>query len=110
MNDAASKPTPKHPRAAKKQSMPRPAGEVIVIEVPRPAATTINKNRPISELIKAQLQHFRHAESARLPKHKRSDVKIEEIRTEAEAAKYIREITHLLHPQRRKKSNSRRPS
>ena len=34
-------------------------------------------------------------------------VRIEDIHTEAEAANYSREITHLLHPQRRKKSRAR---
>lgn len=107
MSDAVRKATPKRSRAIKRQALPRPSGEVTVIEVPRPPASAIKKNRPISELIKAQLQHIRHAESGRLPKHRRSDVRLEEIRTEAEAAKYIREITHLLHPQPRRKPRSR---
>jgi hypothetical protein len=109
VNDAVPKPTLKRSRA-KKTALPRPPAEVTVIEVPRPPAAAINKNRPISELIKAQLQHIRHAESGRLPKHKRSGVKLEDIRTEAEAAKYIRGITQLLHPQGQKKSRARKSS
>ena len=109
MNDAApeANQAPKRSRAPKKQEVSRPAGEVTYIDVPHPPHSAINKNRPISDLIKAHLQHVQHAEHARLPKHKRSGVRIEDIHTEAEAANYIREITHLLHPQRRKKSRAR---
>jgi hypothetical protein len=55
-------------------------------------------------LLQAQVRHFHHAESARLPKEKRDGRNPENIRTEADAAAYIAKITKLLHPQRRKKS------
>lgn len=80
-----------------------PEGEVTRIDVPKPPASAMNPHRQASDLIKAQLRHIQHAESARLPRHKRSGVNVEDIRTEAEAAKYIREMTRLLHPQRRKR-------
>jgi hypothetical protein len=75
----------------------------ISIRVPKPPASAFNKNRPAGCLIQAQLRHFHHAESARLPKEKRDGRSPEDIRTEAEAADYIGKITKLLHPQRRRK-------
>jgi hypothetical protein len=73
------------------------------IRVPKPPASAFNKDRPAGCLLQAQLRHFHHAESARLPKEKRDGRRPEEIRTEAEAAAYIAKITKLLHPQRRRK-------
>jgi hypothetical protein len=84
-----------------------PAGEKTVIQVPHPRPSAFNKNRPVSSLIIAQLQHIRHAESGRLTKEKRAGIRIEDIRTEADAAEYIKTVTKLLHPQRRKKSKPR---
>ncbi len=78
-------------------------GGYISIRVPLPPASAFNKDRPAGCLIRAQLQHFHHAESARLPKEKRDGRNPEDIRTEAEAADYIGKITKLLHPQRRRK-------
>jgi hypothetical protein len=103
MNDTAPNP----PR--RKREVPAPAGEVTRIDVPKPLASAMNPHRPTSELIKAQLLHIQHAESARLPRHKRSGVNLADIHTEAQAAKYIREVTRLLHPQRRKRS-ARKPA
>ena len=56
------------------------------IRVPKPPASAFNKDRPAGCLLQAQLRHFHHAESARLPKEKRDGRHPEEIRTEAEAA------------------------
>jgi hypothetical protein len=86
------------------------AGEKTIINVPRPPASAMNRDRPISSLIHAQLQHIHHAESARVPKHKRDGRLPDDIHTEAEAASYIAAITKLLHPQGRKKSKRRRSS
>jgi hypothetical protein len=81
-----------------------PAGDYTAIRIPIPPASAMNRDRPISSLIKAQLLHIQHAESARLPKAKRVGVKLEDIHTEAEAAAYIAAVTRVLHPQGRKKS------
>ena len=78
-------------------------GDYLSIRVPIPPASAFNKDRPAGCLLQAQLRHFHHAESARLPKAKRDGRRPEEIRTEAEAAAYIAKITKLLHPQRRRK-------
>jgi hypothetical protein len=93
MNDTTPNPS------RRKSKTPKPKGEVIYIDVPRPPKSAMNPNRPASALIKAQVSHFQHAESARLAPHKRSGIRLEDIRTEADATAYIREITRLLHPQ-----------
>jgi hypothetical protein len=87
-----------------------PKGDVTFVRIPKPPRSAMNKKRPISDLIKAQLRHIQHAESARLPKEERSGVKIQDIRTEAQAASYIAAITKLLHPQGFKKSKKRQSS
>lgn len=60
-----------------------------VIKVPRPPAEAHNENRPISDLLKAQLEHFRHVEERYFAS----------IKTEAQAANYIRHVTQFLHPE-----------
>jgi hypothetical protein len=90
-------------RATAKKAAPPSRGDVTFVSVPRPPASAFNKNRPAGCLIRAQLQHIAHAESARLPKEKRDGRRPEDIRTEAEAASYIAAVTKILHPQRRRK-------
>jgi hypothetical protein len=113
MNDVApktTKRTPRSSRAATSGSASQPSGEVTVVQVPKPPASAMNKNRPISDLIKAHLKHLHHAESGRLPKHKRDGRTPEDIQTEAEAASYIAAVTKILHPLRRKKSKTKQSS
>jgi hypothetical protein len=110
MSDAGPEKT--HPAAKRregspKKNMPMPAGDYKSIRIPLPPASAFNRDRPVSSLIQAQLQHIHHAESARLPKHKRDGRHPEDIHTEAEAASYILAITKVLHPQGRKKSKPR---
>ena len=93
----------KRKRAAIEKSTPQLAGEYVSIRVPLPPASAFNRDRPITSLIQSQLQHVHHAESSRLPKHKRAGIKLEDIRTEAEAASYIAAVTKVLHPKGRKK-------
>ena len=110
MNDTAPMPpndTPKRRRTAAKKPATQPAGEVTYIQVPHPPASAMNKDRPITELIRSQLRHIQHAESARLPKKKRVGTRLEDIHTEAQAASYIAAVTKVLHPQRRRKSTPR---
>jgi hypothetical protein len=95
---------------ARSKSAPLPAGDYLSIRVPLPPASAFNGDRPVSSLLKTQLLHIHHAESARLPKEKRDGRHPEEIHTEAEAASYIAAITKLLHPQGRKKTKPRRRS
>jgi len=97
----------KRKRGAVQESTAQLAGDYISIRVPLPPASAFNRERPITSLIQAQLQHMQHAESARLPKHKRAGIKLEDIHTEAEAATYIAAVTRVLHPRGRKKSQPR---
>jgi hypothetical protein len=89
---------------------PLPPGDYTSIRIPLPPASAYRKDRPISDLIKAQLRHIQHAESARLPKEKRDGRRAEEIHTEAEAASYIAAVTRVLHPKGRKRSRRKRSS
>ena len=67
-----------------------------VIPVPKPSQKSINPNRPVNCLLRAQVEHLQHAER-RLPLRYRSSVYIHAIRTEGEAARYIREVTEAIH-------------
>jgi hypothetical protein len=57
-----------------------------ILRLPRGA---FNKDRPVSSLLKAQIRHLQEAE-------------FNLIRTEGQAAEYIRRITALMHPERAK--------
>jgi hypothetical protein len=66
------------------------------IKVPRPAPGSFHKHRPISDLLKNQIRHFREAEM-KLPAQQRTGVDVDAIKTEHETAEYIRKITAALH-------------
>ena len=63
-----------------------------LIHVPRPPKISFNKDRPISALLKAQLQHF-HLAHRNLPRRYQSEIYVNAIKTEGEAAEYIRQVT-----------------
>jgi hypothetical protein len=113
MNDSPPKAKSKRAGGAKSQlahlQFDAPV-DVTCIRIPVPPASAMNKDRPISDLIKAQLLHIHHAESARLPRHKRDGRTPADIRTEAEAASYIASVTAVLHPEGRKKPKRRKRS
>src|SRR5436190_2214872 len=67
-----------------------------VIHVPRPSRKAMDKNRPANALILAQVSHLQHAER-QLPLRYRSDIYTHAIKTEGEAANYIREVTEAIH-------------
>jgi hypothetical protein len=71
-----------------------------VIHVPRPSPGSFDKNRPLSRnaLLQAQVQHFQEAER-HLPPERQSGIDPAAIRTEGEAAEYVRRITFALHPE-----------
>jgi hypothetical protein len=64
--------------------------------VPRPAPGSFHKHRPISDLLRSQIEHF-HAAEMNLPAAQRTGVDLSSIRTEHEAAKYIGKVTAILH-------------
>src|ERR1700685_1916681 len=66
------------------------------IPVPKPSPKEMNPNRPANALLLAQIQHLQHAER-RLPLRYRSEIYTHAIRTEGEAAAYIREVTEAIH-------------
>jgi hypothetical protein len=85
------------------------------ILVPRPKQSARNPDRPVNALLEAQIQHLQHAER-RLPLRYRSEIYIHTIRTEGEAAEYIREVTEAIHRahedaavKRAKRAAKRRP-
>ncbi len=67
------------------------------IPVPAPPKTAFNKDRPVSDLLRAQLLHFQHVEQKRGiqldPALKR------DLLTEAGAARYIASMTHAIRSQ-----------
>jgi hypothetical protein len=66
------------------------------IHVPRPPQHAMNPDRPVSSLLLAQIQHLHEAEKS-LPLRYRSERYIHAIKTEGEAAAYIRELTEATH-------------
>jgi hypothetical protein len=67
-----------------------------LIHVPRPARNAFDPNRLASALLKAQIEYLHDAER-RLPLRYRSEIYVNAIKTEGEAARYIREVTEAIH-------------
>jgi hypothetical protein len=67
-----------------------------MIHVPRPPRNSLNLNRPVSALILAQVEHMHTAEK-RLPLRYRTDIYVNAIKTEGEAARYIAQVTAAIH-------------
>jgi len=67
-----------------------------LVHVPRPPKDAMNPNRPISSLLKMQVEHLYHAEK-RLPVGRQSGIYVNAIKTEGEAAAYIRAVTEAIH-------------
>jgi hypothetical protein len=70
---------------------------MVLICVPRPK-DAYNPDRPMGSLLKAQVEHLREAES-KLPLRYRHEIGtyIKAIKTEGEAAAYIRKVTQAIH-------------
>jgi hypothetical protein len=66
-----------------------------LIKVPRPPKSAYDPNRPVSALLKAQIDYLHHA-ARRLPLRYRSKIYVNAIKTEGEAARYIREVTQAI--------------
>jgi len=69
---------------------------MVVIPVPKPPKSAMKLNRPVNTLLRNQLQHLQEAEF-RLPLKLQTNVYINAIKTEGEAAEYIRRVTEALH-------------
>ena len=66
-----------------------------IIHVPPPSKEAFHKGRPMSDLIKAQIRHFKHVEE-KLSPEQRESIPQHRITTENEAAVYITAMTRLL--------------
>lgn len=66
------------------------------IHVPRPSKKAMNPDRDVSSLLLTQVQHLKAAER-NLPPQYHSDRYINAIRTERDAAAYIRHVTEAIH-------------
>lgn len=71
-----------------------------LIRVPKPARTSFHPERLIERnfLLVNQLKHFRKRELD-LPPDQRTGIDFEKVKTEGEAAEYIRKLMTILHPQ-----------
>jgi len=69
-----------------------------VIKVPKPPQSAFDKNRPVSALLRNQILHL-HEVERKFPPSRHSGIYINEIKTEGEAADYIRKVTARLHPE-----------
>lgn len=67
-----------------------------IIKVPKPSKKAMDTKRAVSSLLLAQIRHLQHAER-RLPLRYRTEIYTHTIRTEGEAARYIREVTEAIH-------------
>lgn len=78
-----------------------------LIHVPRPPKNAYDPDRPVTSLLKSQVEHLRKAESE-LPLRYRSEIYIHAIKTEGEAARYIREVTEAIHAAHEDATRARR--
>jgi len=67
--------------------------KIIVPPVPKDAG---DPDRPVNALLKSQILHLHEAER-RLPVCHHTDIYINAIKTEGEAAEYIRAVTEAIH-------------
>ena len=68
-----------------------------IIRIPRTPTTAFDKERPISDLVKNQVRHA-HQELHAWWEGIRS-IEPDQIRTEQEAADYVKAVTRVLHPE-----------
>jgi hypothetical protein len=67
-----------------------------IIHLPPIPQSAMNAGRPVSALLKAQIEHLREADR-RLPLRYRTEIYANAIRTEGEAAEYVRSVTEAIH-------------
>lgn len=71
---------------------------MVLIRVPQPPKNAYDPDRPMGSLLKSQVDHMREAES-KLPLRYRHEIEtyVRAVRTEGEAARYIRAVTEAIH-------------
>lgn len=69
------------------------------VRVPKPSPASFNRQRLVTKntLLENQIKHFHALEQTMLQKLQ-TGIRFEDVRTEGEAAEYIRRITAVLHP------------
>ncbi len=68
----------------------------MLIQVPKPPKSAFDPSRPVSSLLVAQMEYLHEAEK-RLPARYHSQIYINAVKTEGEAAKYIHDVTEAIH-------------
>jgi len=58
--------------------------------------SAMDRNRPVNTLLKVQMEHLHEAEM-KLPVRQQTEIYINAIKTEGEAADYIRQVTEAIH-------------
>jgi hypothetical protein len=79
---------------------------MVLIHVPKPPKQARDLNRPVSSLLKMQIEHLLEAER-RLPVKHHSGIYVNAIKTEGEAAEYIRRVTEAIHRAHREAERAR---
>jgi hypothetical protein len=68
-----------------------------IIRIPKTPISAFDKERPASDLLKAQVRHVHNAEQ-KLPARQRSGITPEAIETEQQVADYVGRVVRRLHP------------
>jgi hypothetical protein len=66
-----------------------------LIHVPRPPKTAMDPNRAVSSLLRTQIEHLHQAEQ-KLPPRYRTNIYVNAIKTQGEAAQYSRQVTEAI--------------
>ena len=66
-----------------------------LLPLPKPK-NAWNPDRPMSSLLKWQIEHL-HAAEMRMPSRYRTEIYVNALRTEGEAANYIQAVTEAIH-------------
>src|SRR5277367_5572888 len=77
-----------------RRAAPKGVTRMALIHVPRPK-NAMDRHRPVNALLKSQVLHLHDAES-KLPASLQTDIYVNAIKTEGEAATYIRRVTEAI--------------
>jgi len=67
-----------------------------LLRLPKPSKNAWNPDRPMSSLLKWQIEHL-HAAEMRMPSRYHTEIYVNALRTEGEAANYIQLVTEAIH-------------
>jgi hypothetical protein len=66
-----------------------------LLPLPKPSKNAWNPDRPMSSLLKWQIEHL-HAAEMRMPLRYRTEIYVNALRTEGEASNYIEAVTEAI--------------